>query len=263
MHNHTHELTLGFAFLLGAIHALEPGHGKTAMLVYLAGEKRSLWHPVVMGLSTALSHSISLFAIAFAVHLTHHVVAGDHHHEHFVSDLLQWISAGLVLCVGAWMLWKAMSGKKTACCHHHSHDSGCKHHDLVQLGALVSSESDDSMKKSSSKSSFSTTALLGIAVGLLPCPSALVAYFTGLSTGQPWVAYGIIALFAAGIATSLSGVGLCLQLFGERLTNVSQRAKHLPWPHIRAALILAIGLFYVVRLTSDSWLGYPLSALIQ
>ena len=38
---HSHELTLGFAFGLGAIHALEPGHGKTAMLLYLAGELSS------------------------------------------------------------------------------------------------------------------------------------------------------------------------------------------------------------------------------
>ena len=246
MHDHTHELTLGFAFLLGAIHALEPGHGKTAMLVYLAGGKRSLWHPVVMGLSTAISHSVSLFAIALAVHMTHHVVAGDHHHETIVSDVLQWISAGLVLCVGAWMLWKAIAGKKTACCHHHHpHDSECEHHDLVQLGADPETQAD----KPASKSSYSTTALLGVAVGLLPCPSALVAYFTGLSTGQPWVAYGIIALFAAGIATSLCGVGICLQLFGERLNNASKKARNLPWSHIRAIMILGIGLFYLTRLS--------------
>lgn len=49
MHQHTHELTLGLAFFLGALHALEPGHGKTAMLVYLSGERRGYWHPLVMG----------------------------------------------------------------------------------------------------------------------------------------------------------------------------------------------------------------------
>lgn len=252
MHSHTHELTLGFAFLLGAIHALEPGHGKTAMLVYLAGEKRSLWHPVVMGLSTALSHSISLFAIAFAVHLTHHVVAGDHHHEHFVSDLLQWISAGLVLCVGAWMLWKAVSRKKTTCCHHHSHESCCEHPTLVALEASGATAPKQDAMERHSKSSFSTTALLGIAVGLFPCPSALAAYFTGLSTGQPWAAYIIIALFAAGIATSLTGVGICLQLFGERLAKFSTRARLLPWSHIRAVLILGVGLYYLIVLVNGA-----------
>ena len=67
---HSHELTLGLAFTLGALHALEPGHGKTAMLLYLAGERRSLLHPLVMGLSSALSHSVSLIGIAAMVHLS-------------------------------------------------------------------------------------------------------------------------------------------------------------------------------------------------
>jgi len=68
---HTHELTLSLAFGLGALHALKPGHGKTAMLLYLAGERRSLLHPLVMGLSSALSHSLSLIRIAAMVHMTH------------------------------------------------------------------------------------------------------------------------------------------------------------------------------------------------
>ncbi|MBA2115327.1 HoxN/HupN/NixA family nickel/cobalt transporter [Bremerella alba] len=251
MHNHTHEMTLGLAFMLGAFHALEPGHGKTAMLVYLAESKRSLWHPVIMGVSTALSHSCSLIAIAFAVHLAHHIVAGDHYHETLVSDVLQWISAVLVLSVGTWMLWRAVTGKKSTCCHHHEHDHCCDSNNLVSLEAPANVTSEPTYTEVEPKSSFSATAILGIAVGLLPCPSALAAYFTGLSTGQPWVSYLIIALFAAGIATSLSIVGVCLQLFGDRLAKYSHQAKHLPWSHIRAFLILGIGLYYVVCLLND------------
>ena len=52
MHLHANEVTLGLAFFLGALHAIEPGHGKTAMLVYLSGERRSFWHPVVIGIGT-------------------------------------------------------------------------------------------------------------------------------------------------------------------------------------------------------------------
>lgn len=91
MHDHTHELTLGLAFFLGAIHALEPGHGKTAMLVYLSGQRRGFWHPIVMGLSSALAHSTSLLIIAFIVHLTQHALTGDHHHEdEQVVAVMQW-----------------------------------------------------------------------------------------------------------------------------------------------------------------------------
>lgn len=73
MHFHSSDITLGLAFALGALHAIEPGQGKTAMLVYLAGQRRSFWHPVVMGISSSLARSLSLILIAMLVHLSHHL----------------------------------------------------------------------------------------------------------------------------------------------------------------------------------------------
>jgi len=114
VHEHAHEMTLGLAFFLGAIHALEPGHGKTAMLVYLSGERRGFWHPVVMGLSSALAHSVSLLAIAFIVHATQHAITGDHHHEDGrIISIMQWISGLLVLAVGIWLLISASRARPT------------------------------------------------------------------------------------------------------------------------------------------------------
>jgi ABC-type nickel/cobalt efflux system permease component RcnA len=89
------------------------------------------------------------------------------------------------------------------------------------------------------------TAMLGFAVGLLPCPSAL---FTGLSTGAPGEAYLIVFLFAAGIALSLSVVGLLLQRFGDRLGSRFSRFSHLPWHDFRGGLIVAVGAVYTLRL---------------
>ncbi|QDS91738.1 Nickel/cobalt efflux system RcnA [Roseimaritima multifibrata] len=231
MHDHAHELTLGLAFGLGMLHALEPGHGKTAMLVYLSGERRSIWHPLVMGVSSGLAHSVSLIAIAMAVHLTHHLVTGDHHHDDEVlTQSLQWISAALVMCVGVWMLWAAWRSKPMSC--------GCKSH----------REHACESQSVSKRSSYSMSALLGVAFGLLPCPSALAAYFTSMSTGSPVAAYTVIGLFAAGIATSLTVVGILLQRFGGKLIRKDSRLGKLPWSYIRALLILAVGTFYCGRL---------------
>ncbi|EKJ99242.1 nickel/cobalt efflux protein RcnA [Rhodopirellula baltica SH28] len=231
MHTHSHELTLGLAFFLGALHALEPGHGKTAMLVYLSGERRSFWHPIVVGISSGLAHSVSLIAIAMAVHLTHHLVSGDHHHDdEVVTQSLQWISAALVMCVGVWMLWSAWRAKPMAC--------GCKSHQHTSCDT----------EPVSKRSSYSMSALLGVAFGLLPCPSALAAYFTSMSTGSPVAAYAVIGLFAAGIASSLTLVGILLQRFGGSLIRKDSRLGKLPWPYLRAGLILAVGVFYCSRL---------------
>ena len=254
MHHHSYELTLGLSFLLGMLHALEPGHGKTAMFVYLVGARRSVWHPLVMGISTAVSHSLSLLAIAFSVHLAHHLIIGDHHHEHQVSRVLQWISAMLVVAIGIWMLVQARRGRPATCgCGQHAHSQD-HHHDphpqVVSLGGINSVVEPQLAEPPTLRSpqGFRTTALLGFAVGLLPCPSALAALFTGLSTGAPGQAYVIVFLFAAGIALSLSVVGLLLQRFGDRLGNRVSRFSHLPWHYFRGALILTIGGIYTLRL---------------
>jgi len=232
VHDHAHELTLGLAFFLGAIHALEPGHGKTAMLVYLSGDRKSLLHPLVMGLSSALAHSVSLIGIAAAVHLTHHFVTGDHdHHDEAVTGAMQWISAALVLCVGFWMLFAAWRAKPATCgCGGH-HQDDCER-----------------PKKFGSRATYSMSALLGIAFGLLPCPSAMAAYFTSMSTGTPVAAYAVIGLFAAGIACSITLFGMLVQVFGTRLFARGSNFPKLPWPYIRAGLILSIGLFHGTRL---------------
>lgn len=229
---HTHDLTLSLAFGLGALHALEPGHGKTAMLLYLAGEKRSLLHPLVMGLSSALTHSLSLVVIAAMVHMTHHLISGDHQHaDDGVTEAMRWISAGIVLFVGLWMTWSAWNAKPANCgCSAHKHE--------------CDSSKEDS-RSTSANTSYSMSALLGAAFGLMPCPSALAAYFSGLSSGSPATAYVVIGLFAAGIATSLTLVGMTIQVFGGRLVSTKSRFSHLPWNYIRAGLIVLIGLVYL------------------
>ena len=151
MHDHSNELTLGIAFFLGASHALEPGHSKTAMLIYLSEGRRSFWHPIVMGVSSALAHSVSLLVIASLVHLARHIATGDHDHDNeTLTQSLQWVSAILILCVGAWMLRTALRRKPSSC--------GCKNHRQNECGVT----------SGQTASSYSMSALLGIAFGLLP-----------------------------------------------------------------------------------------------
>jgi sulfite exporter TauE/SafE len=96
------------------------------------------------------------------------------------------------------------------------------------------------------------SALLGVAFGLLPCPSAMAAYFTSMSSGSPVAAYGVIGLFAAGIAFSLTVVGMMVQIFGGRLLKTQSWFSRLPWTGIRAALILFVGICYTLRLVSQT-----------
>ncbi|MDG2359065.1 MAG: sulfite exporter TauE/SafE family protein [Planctomycetaceae bacterium] len=272
--------SLEFAFLLGALHALEPGHGKTAMYVYMMQGRRSLWHPVLLGASSALSHSLSLAGIAFAVHLASHAVTGDHYHEGAVANTMQWVSASLVLAVGLYLLVQAARGRQSKCCsqhadsgHVHDHDTAdthdscchgdshghaCTSHDhghaeesasqLVQLQASTA-DADSVQAPERAKSDFRITALLGLGVGLLPCPSALAAYFAGFSSGDMTSAWLTIGLFAGGIAASISAVGILLQYFGTKLGGrMDKLASPRVWAWGRALVILTVGAIYLGRL---------------
>jgi len=187
-------------------------------------------------LSSALAHSVSLIGIAASVHLTHHMITGDHsHHDQLVTRSMQWISAALVLMVGFWMAVSAWRARPSQC------GCGSAGHDC---------DGDSVVAKSSAKTSYSMSAALGVAFGLLPCPSAMAAYFTSMSAGSPIAAYGVIGLFAAGIASSLTLVGVLIQVFGGRLLKSGSWLSRLPWQAFRAALILCIGIFYTWQLVS-------------
>ena len=235
---HTHDLTLGLAFGLGALHALEPGHGKTAMLAYFASERGSLLHPIIVGVSSAVSHSVSLMAIAAVVHLTHHLITGDHHHENdVVTHGMRWVSAGLIVLVGLWMFWSARKSTPVTCgcgSHHHPHEHS---HD----------DPESTVSQRKRVNGYSKSAVLGIAFGLLPCPSAMAAYFSSMSEGSPIAAYAVIGLFAAGIASSLSVTGILMQAFGQRLLQPRWKLSRLPWPYVRAGLITIVGVCYLAR----------------
>ena len=60
-------LALGVAVLLGALHALEPGHGKAVMAGYLVGARGTRRHAVLLALSVTVTHTAGVFLLGAAV----------------------------------------------------------------------------------------------------------------------------------------------------------------------------------------------------
>jgi len=241
MHNHSHviEFSIGVSFVLGVLHALEPGHGKSAMFVYMLQQRKSFWHPIVMGVTTGLSHAASLMVIALAVHLGVHLLSGDEHagHQH-AGEALQWISSVLLVGIGLRLLYLARRGKiskKTCSC--------CREAKVAPDSTICSTPAKPV------GTSMRMTVLLGIAVGLLPCPTALAAYFAGVSSGNPAQGYLVIGVFSAGIASSLILCGFLFQFVGSFFRSINRnRISANTLATIQAMAIIAIGSFYISQL---------------
>lgn len=205
---HHHEFSVGIGLLLGALHALEPGHGKTALFTHLVAEKRSFLRPLILALSTAVTHAMSILLISLMVHqLLHSTIVVESHAFHRWLNLLSGIS---LLSLGLYILWSSREGRRRK--FHietelprdrHGAECGCPSH---RLRSRVWKSDQRTWK----------AVLIGFAVGLVPCPSALAALSAALVSRDLSMAVLIISMFSLGIFLSLALAG---SLFGGLSTS--------------------------------------------
>ena len=188
---------IAIAFGAGAVHALAPGHGKTMIGTYLVGARGTPQHAILLGLVTTLSHTLTIFLLGLGVLFASQYVIPER-----LYPVLS-VFSGLTVCgVGVWLLQRRLHSAANHCAHHHRHESGsgCHHHEPL------SAASDISM---------TSLVSLGIAGGIVPCPSALVLLLSAIALHQ--TAYGLFLVsgFSAGMASVLVAVGL-LVLYAKR-----------------------------------------------
>src|SRR5580704_1294101 len=130
---HQQELTpgmiavaLGVAFVLGAAHALTPGHGKTIVAAYLVGSRGTLKHAVFLGAMVTFTHTVSVFLLGLAtLFLFHYVVPQN------VIQVLGAVSGLSIVAIGGWMLYKRLRHEQQHRhgLHHHHHHHDHDHYD--------------------------------------------------------------------------------------------------------------------------------------
>lgn len=160
-------LIAGFtAFFLGALHALEPGHGKSAIAAYAVGYRSSFGQILVLGLSAAIAHTATILALALILGAT--VSAANDRARHYIEIG----SAALLVGTGVWLWRRAVKAKRAAKdCDNPAAECAC--HRTKQ--AAIDEEKPVT---------FGAATLLGISVGLLPCPTALAVLISSMTAGH-------------------------------------------------------------------------------
>src|ERR1700685_2675581 len=109
---------IGIAFVLGAAHALTPGHGKTIVAAYLVGSRGTLKHAAFLGAMVTFTHTVSVFLLGLAtLFLFQYIVPQK------VTQVLGAISGLSIVAIGGWVLYKRLHHA-----HAHSHDHAHHHH---------------------------------------------------------------------------------------------------------------------------------------
>jgi nickel/cobalt transporter (NicO) family protein len=175
---------MGIALMAGAGHALTPGHGKTMIAAYLSGSRGTPQQAIWLGVITTFTHTISVFVLGILVLCLSRYILPEQ-----LYPLLSW-SSGLMICgVGFSLLDRQVNSLAQPSSHDYD-DHSLHHHDDQSQMTLRS---------------FIT---LGIAGGLVPCPSALVLLLSAIAFHQ--IAYGLllVSTFSLGLAIALIAIGL-------------------------------------------------------
>jgi len=133
-------LALFFALVLGAMHALSPGHGKTIVGAYLIGSRGTPRHALFLGVTVTVTHTLGVFLLGFATLVASRFIVPER-----LFPILSLISGLLVLGMGIFLLvqrWRAAQERIHAgsphnharhthdhhAHNHHSHDHHSHHH---------------------------------------------------------------------------------------------------------------------------------------
>jgi nickel/cobalt transporter (NicO) family protein len=198
---------IAIAFLFGAGHALSPGHGKTMVAAYLVGSKGTSKDAVLLGLVTTISHTVGVFAIGLlALFLSQYIVPEQ------LYSVLSLISGLMIFGVGLWLLDRRLHQLS----HSHDHDH---HHEPLSLSSIVS---------------------LGIAGGVIPCPSALVLLLSAIALHH--VGYGmvLVSAFSVGLALVLVAIGLLVIYANQWLEKLPSRPKVMRYLPVGSAIAVLI-----------------------
>jgi nickel/cobalt transporter (NicO) family protein len=208
--------SLAAAMFWGAAHALSPGHGKTIVTAYLVGQRGTPKHAALLGLIVTATHTVGVFALGLVTLALSQFIVPEH-----LYPWLNLVSGLLVVGIGASVLrtrWR-----------HRGHDHDHPHHH-------------------EQPTSFRSLFAVGVSGGLLPCPSALVVLLAAISLHR--VAFGLLLIvaFSAGLALSITGVGLAAVVARSAFRRASFEGPLVRLlPAASALVILAAGLAMTLR----------------
>ena len=219
-------LAAAIAAGLGAMHALEPGHGKTIVAAYLVGSKGTVRHAVLLGLIVTVSHTAGVYLLGAVTLYAQHYVMPDR-----LYPILGVLSGLLIAGMGFYLLmWRLLGGDFV---HLHSHGPGGHHqhgglwhshedgslphsHPWDRAGNLTVLQTGDSTSAAEPldspveerKVSARALLLLGISGGIVPCPAALVVLLSAVALHRVGFGLFLILAFSSGLAAVLIGMGL-------------------------------------------------------
>jgi ABC-type nickel/cobalt efflux system permease component RcnA len=180
---------------------------------------------VLLGAAVTVTHTAGVFGLGLVTLVLSRFIVPDQ-----LYPWLTLVSGLLVVGVGAAVLWQRLGARRAHHHHHHHghehpHDHDHHHHD--ERGGILG---------------------VGVAAGLLPCPSALVVLLSAIALHRIGFGFALVVAFSLGLAATITGIGLVAVLARRAFSRVSLEGPVVrALPALSAVVILLVGVALTVR----------------
>lgn len=225
-------LTIITAFGLGALHALEPGHGKALLAFTLVGSRATVKQAAILAASLTFAHTIGVLILGIVLFF------GASFASESIYPWITLISGAAVAAIGARNLSRYLHARQRyadegrahvhgfTSDHHHGSREPVHSHTIPGTGPI----------------DFRGAIVAATSGGIAPCPAAIVVMLAALRLHQ--IGYGIvlIVVFSLGLAFVLTGLGVAI-VRGSMLIARNAKFDRLvsSGPLLSAALISIVG----------------------
>jgi ABC-type nickel/cobalt efflux system permease component RcnA len=203
-------LLAALAVLLGAAHAIQPGHGKTLVTAVALGPQARLYQPALLGVAATLAHMGSVLLIALVLWVTGATQVGTLHGG------LTRLAGFVIAAAGLWRVGRYLGG-------YDEHESVEPRADGMNQFEILG---------------------LGLAGGLVPCWDAVGLVVLAAALGR--LAEGVALVFAvsAGMAAVLIAVGWLAWQFKTIVLGPDRWPAWQPLLGLAGGVVIsAVGLF--------------------
>ncbi|MEE1765131.1 HoxN/HupN/NixA family nickel/cobalt transporter [Streptomyces sp. SP18BB07] len=249
---------VGTCALLGAFHALTPGHGKALLASYLVGARSTPRQAVALGAVITVTHTAAVVAIGVVA-----LVAGNYVVPGVLVPVLEILAGIAVLIVGVRLLarrWRQRHDPHHEHHHHHGHAHHAHdHHSDADHGDHGSSASGNAPAVLASEhrhaspampSGFRSIATMGVSGGIIPCPEALSVLLLAIALHRTALGLAMVVAFSIGLAAVLVGLGLVLvstRSTLDRFRRPGNSALVARLPLVSAAVVTVLALTMTVN----------------
>lgn len=214
-------LTYTATFILGLLHALEPGHGKSILAAFSLRQTNFRVFAALLS-SLFVSHFLVLGVFAFGLQTLASADAVKHYAQH-----LEWGTPLLVIAYGSYLWFKARKHRKTptgcTCGHHHNHQHN---HDKI--------------------ANTRTASITGFIAGLMPCPTAIAPLIiSGMHNGFSSSLLHIL-IYVVGMTLALlifTGLLSAIKILFHK--TIEQLESRINLNALSALVMIAVGVVYL------------------